>query len=354
MIDGSVKSGIHIIGIVGEGKKDFFLNMHERGVDIIEALRKSIKGDGRGMIVVSDGSNAIYQAVKEVLPYAIHVRAFHGEWRGVVAIHIRGDEGNYTVYTSWDIFSERKSKEKKIEEILVFGGEVVSPSKAIRMAGDTEIARMLVKDLEVNAKYLLEKLEMIAEEDNELLLGGSNRCIFEREYNRIGKYLRMVPRSMRGSVIEVLKEIVKKVIGGVRPKKKKRAERWLKIIARYGGFGDKELAEIVKKIRVRKKEEKRKVRFSDRPRAKPVFLGKYKGMEELKEELPVVYEALKSVEEVFSGRFITNNWVENEWSHFVRINVVGMALVRKYGSFVNVMNAVVDKIVEVIFKEEGE
>ena len=47
MIDGSVKSGIHIIGIVGEGKKDFFLNMHERGVDIIEAFKKSIKGDGR-------------------------------------------------------------------------------------------------------------------------------------------------------------------------------------------------------------------------------------------------------------------------------------------------------------------
>lgn len=41
MIDGSVKSGIH------KGKKDFFLDVHERGVEIAEVLRKSIKGDGR-------------------------------------------------------------------------------------------------------------------------------------------------------------------------------------------------------------------------------------------------------------------------------------------------------------------
>jgi len=43
MIDGSVKSGMHIIG---KGKKDFFLDMHERGVEIAEALRKSIKEEG--------------------------------------------------------------------------------------------------------------------------------------------------------------------------------------------------------------------------------------------------------------------------------------------------------------------
>ena len=122
---------------------------------------------------------------------------------------------------------------------------------------------------------------------------------------------------------------------------------------RNGGLGDKELRDMVKGIRVReKKEEKRKVRVSDRRRVKPVFLGKYKDIEELKEELPFVYGSLRRVEEVFSGKFITNNWVESEWSHFVRINVVGMALIRKYGSFVDVMNAVVDKMMEVIFKEE--
>ena len=89
--------GIRIVGITGDGERRFFLYRGESGEEIKDALSKVVDGDGEDIIVVSDGGYGIYRGVKDALPLAIHVRSFHGEWRGTVAVHVRNRDACHTV-----------------------------------------------------------------------------------------------------------------------------------------------------------------------------------------------------------------------------------------------------------------
>ena len=291
VIDGSVKGGIRIVGIVGEGERRFFLYRGESGEEVEDALRKVVV-DGEGIVVVSDGGYGIYNGVKKALPLAIHVRSFHGEWRGTVAVHVRSEHTCHTVYTSWDVFAGGSG------EFFVFSGDVASPSRAFRMAGNTRAAEELRKRLEEAAEYLVRNLDVIAEMDDGLFSGGSNRCEFERIYSRIGKELRLLPRGMRVNVIERLKAVMRRIMEGVRPLRKGRARRWRRIIERYGGFGDRELLELVRgaamklpppdiKEMRRKKRKKSRVRISDRGKV-VAYMGRYDSIEALKNAFPGV------------------------------------------------------------------
>ena len=66
-------------------------------------------GDGEDLVVVSGGGVAIRKAVREALPACVHTRRFHGEWRGLVAIHwcVGGDQ--LTLLIPWDPLSEEKT-----------------------------------------------------------------------------------------------------------------------------------------------------------------------------------------------------------------------------------------------------
>ena len=309
-----------------------------------DALRKVVV-DGEGIVVVSDGGYGIYNGVKKALPLAIHVRSFHGEWRGTVAVHVRSEHTCHTVYTSWDVFAGGSG------EFFVFSGDVASPSRAFRMAGDTRAAEELRKRLEETAEYLATNLDVIAEMDEGLFSGGSNKCEFERIYSRIGKGLRLLPRDKRESVIERLKAVMRRIAGGVRPGRKGRARRWRRVIERHGGFGDRELLAReaaralpppdIKETKGRRK--KSRVRISERGTF-VAYVGRYDGIEALKNAFPGVGEAMERVREIFYGKHITNNAVENVWSHVVRINVVSALLVLGHGGLTGVIEAMVREV----------
>ena len=111
------------------------------------------------------------------------------------------------------------------------------------MSGDTGAIEELERKLERMAEYLATKLDVIAEMDDSLFSGGSNRCEFERIYSRTGKELRLLPGERRIEIIERLKDVMCWIIEGVHPGRKGRARRWRRIIERYGGFGDRQLLE---------------------------------------------------------------------------------------------------------------
>ena len=52
----------------------------------------------------------------------------------------------------------------------------------------------------------------------------------------------------------------------------------------------------------------------------------------------------EKVKEIFDGRHITNNAVENAWSHVVRINVISVLLVLGHGSLVRAIEAMVREV----------
>ena len=76
------------------------------------------------------------------------------------------------------------------------------------------------------------------------------------------------------------------------------------------------------------------------------YAGTYGSIEELKNAFPGVGNAMEKVREIFNGKYITNNAVENVWSHVVRINVISVLLVLGHGSLVRAIEAMVKVVVD--------
>ena len=172
-LDGSHRGGRVVIGLVPPGESPrFLIAPSENSDDAKNLIRSAVGGDGEDPVVVSDGGVAIRKAVREALPARVHTRRFHGEWRGLVAIHwcVGGDQ--LTLLIPWDLLSEEKTGDvpgkgpSRGAPSLPRGHGLVHPSTAARMTGGTPAHTFIFALAALQADQLLHGLEGLAEADD--------------------------------------------------------------------------------------------------------------------------------------------------------------------------------------------
>jgi hypothetical protein len=109
-LDGSHRGGRLIIGLASPGETPrFLIATSENSNDTKNLIRSVVGGDGEDLVVVSDGDAAIRRAVKEALPACVHIRQFHGEWRGLVATHWCAGGDPLTLLIPWDLLFRKEN-----------------------------------------------------------------------------------------------------------------------------------------------------------------------------------------------------------------------------------------------------
>ena len=336
-LDGSHRGGRVVIGLVPPGESPrFLIAPSENSDDAKNLIRSAVGGDGEDLVVVSDGGVAIRKAVREALPACVHIRQFHGEWRGLVAIHwcVGGDQ--LTLLIPWDLLSEEKtgmSQGKALAaEPLLFHGDIVHPSTAARMTGGTPAHTFIFALAALQADQLLHELEGLAEADDSFAREGSNTSLFTRKYNAVVKLLRLLPEEEREAVLVLLRGALERVAEGVKPALKRVGRRWRRTIKNAGYLrGDSTFREAVNRavsalpapnLREMRKKGKTQRSVSDKKRRESPAMPKNKrfllakgGLEELRKRFPELLEPAVEALETFRSVVITNNRMENVWSH---------------------------------------
>jgi transposase-like protein len=338
-IDGSHRGGNVVIGLVAPDELPRFLIARSENSDDVTTLLRSVVGSkGDDLVVVSDGGNAIRKAVREALPHCVHIRQFHGEWRGLVAVHWMYEGDPLTLFVPWDLLSKEKTgmsegKAFAAGGLLLFHGDIVYPSDATRMAGETPAHTLILTYAILYASELLHGLSGVAEADDNLAREGSNSSVFVRMFNLVVRLVRLLPRDERGVVLELLCMVLKRIGEGVRPSLRRVGRKWRRAIENAGFLGGgpafrEAVGRAVSSLpapnleEMRKREESNRKPVSDGKRRKTPALPKDKrfllakgSLEELETRFPELMEAPVKALETFRSLVITNNRMENLWSH---------------------------------------
>jgi len=98
-------------------------------------------------------------------------------------------------------------------EPLLLHGDIVHPSTAARMTGETPAHTFIFALAALQADELLCELERLTEGDDVFAREGGNNSLFTRKYNAVVKLLRLLPEEEREVILMLLRKVL---------------ERWLK------------------------------------------------------------------------------------------------------------------------------
>ncbi|MBS7278628.1 MAG: hypothetical protein KIH09_02235, partial [Candidatus Freyarchaeota archaeon] len=223
------------------------------------------------------------------------------------------------------------------------------PKNLPNIIGGTSAHTFIFTHAVLQASELLQGLSGIAEADDNLAREGSNSSVFTRIFNRVVKLVRLLPEDERKVVLELLRMVFKKIEEGVRPSLKRAGRRWRRAIENVGFLrGGPAFREAVKRAvsslpnpnleEMKKRERRGGKPVSDGKRGKTPALPKDKrfllargSLEELEMRFPELMEAPLRALETFRSLVITNNRMENVWSHLGGtrgFNLLVAALVR--------------------------
>jgi len=218
-------------------------------------------------------------------------------------------------------------------EPLLLHEDIVHPSTAARMTGETPAHTFIFTLAALQADQRLHELESLAEADDSFTREGSNTSLFTRKYNAVVKLLRLLPEEEREAILVLLRRVLERVAEGVKPVLKRVGRKWRRTIKNAGYLrGDSTFREAVNRAvsslpapnlkEMRKEGRKNQKPVSDKkcpespavPKNRRFLLAKG-SLEDLRTRFPELLEPAVKALETFRSMIITNNRMENVWSH---------------------------------------